>query len=54
MQNIEDCNAIIKDGTAIMVGGYTLIDRPEVGNSVYIDISLREICLDGGGVHERF
>ena len=37
-----------------MVGGYTLIDRPEVGNSVYIDISLREIYLDGGGAHERF
>lgn len=36
------------------MGGYALVDRPEIGNSVYIDISLREIYLDGGGAHERF
>ena len=54
MQNNVDCNDIIKDGTAITVGGYALVDRPEIENSVYIDISLREICLNGGGAHERF
>ncbi len=54
MQNNVDCNAIIKYGTAITVGGYALVDRPEIENSVYIDISLREICLNGGGAHERF
>ena len=54
MQNNVDCNAIIKHGTAITVGGYALVDRPEIENSVYIDISLREICLNGGGAHERF
>lgn len=36
------------------MGGYALVERSEIGNSVYIDISLWEICLDGGGVHEWF
>ena len=40
-QKYVDCNAIIKDGTFITVGGYALVDRLEIGNSVYIDISLR-------------
>ena len=53
-QKYVDCNAIIKDGTFITVGGYALVDRLEIGNSVYIDISLREIYLDGGGVYEWF
>jgi len=29
----------IDGGTAITVGGYALVDRPEIGNSVDIDIS---------------